>query len=84
MDSSTEEDWFAANSSVPGPSLEDFLATDPSELPFLQGATATNEDLIRYRIFADEWNSIEYLQQVRNRDVNVTAVARQNRPRCLG
>ncbi|CAM9494379.1 unnamed protein product, partial [Scytosiphon promiscuus] len=65
MDSSTEEDWFAANSSIPGPSLEDFLATNPSDLPFLQGATATNEDLIQYKIFADEWGSIEYLQQLR-------------------
>lgn len=75
MDSSTEEDWFAANSSTSGPSLEDFLATDPSDLPFLQGSTATNEDLIRYKLFADNWGSIEHLQQVRNQDFLVLSVA---------
>ncbi|CAM9204796.1 unnamed protein product, partial [Hapterophycus canaliculatus] len=65
MGSSAEEDWFAANSSIPGPSLENFLATDPSELPFLQGATAANEDCVRYKLFADEWGSIGHLQQLR-------------------
>lgn len=62
--SSAEEDWFANLSNNPGPSLEDFLATDPSHLPFLQEQPATAEDLIRYQIFADDWGSIEHLQQV--------------------
>ncbi|CAM9685156.1 unnamed protein product [Pylaiella littoralis] len=63
--SSAEEDWFANLSNNPGPSLEDFLATDPSHLPFLQEQPATAEDLIRYQIFADDWGSIEHLQQLR-------------------
>lgn len=64
MDSG-ETDWFTNSSDNPGPSLEDFLATDPSQLPFLQERLATAEDAVRYQIFADEWCSIEHLQQVR-------------------
>lgn len=64
MDSG-ENDWFANSSDNSGPSLEDFLATDPSQLPFLQERPATAEDALRYQIFADEWGSIEHLQQVR-------------------
>lgn len=62
--SSAEEEWFADVSNNPGPSLEDFLATDPSHLPFLQERPATAEDLVRYQIFADDWESIGHLQQV--------------------
>lgn len=60
-----------------GPSLEDFLAADPSELPFLQESPATTEDFMRYQIFADEWSSIEYLQQVHN---IVSSAVHYNRP----
>lgn len=62
--SSAEEEWFADLSNTPGPSLEDFLASDPSHLPFLQERPATAKDLVRYQIFADDWESIEHLQQV--------------------
>ncbi|CAM9369821.1 unnamed protein product [Ectocarpus sp. 8 AP-2014] len=65
MAESADEDWFAGNSNDPGPSLEDFLATDPSQLPFLQERPATAEDFVRYQIFVDEWSSIEHLQQLR-------------------
>ncbi|CAM9897730.1 unnamed protein product [Ectocarpus sp. 4 AP-2014] len=65
MAESADEDWFAGNSNDPGPSLEDFLATDPSQLPFLQERAATAEDFVRYQIFVDEWSSIEHLQQLR-------------------
>lgn len=61
---SAEDDWFANSSNNPGPSLEDFLATDPSHLPFLQERPAIAEDFVRYQIFADDWGSIEHLQQV--------------------
>ena len=47
-----------------GPSLEDFLSLDPSHLPFLQERSAPTDDALRFQIFADEWNSIEHLQQV--------------------
>lgn len=62
--SSAEEDWFTNLPNNPGPSLEEFLATDPSQLPFLQERPATAEDFIRYQIFADDWDSVEHLQQV--------------------
>lgn len=64
---SAENDWFANSSANPGPSLEDFLATDPSQLPFLQERPATEEDCVRYQIFAEDWGSIEHLQQVSGR-----------------
>lgn len=66
-----EDNWFA--NSEAGPSLEDFLATDPSQLPFLQERPATPEDVVRYQIFTDDWESIDHLQQVgasRNRGIN--------------
>ncbi|CAM9826608.1 unnamed protein product [Ascophyllum nodosum] len=49
-----------------GPSLEDFLSLDPSHLPFLQERSAPTDDALRFQIFADEWNSIEHLQQLRS------------------
>lgn len=61
---STEDDWFTDSSAHPGPSLEDFLAADPSQLPFLHERPATEEDYMRYQIFADDWGSIEHLQHV--------------------
>eukprot|EP00752_Nemacystus_decipiens_P012159 g10778.t1 len=60
---SVEDDWFAAAN--PGPSVEDFLATDPSQLPFLQEPRATEEDYVRYQLFVEDWGSIEHLQQLR-------------------
>lgn len=64
---SAEDDWFSNSSATPGPSLEDFLATDPSQLPFLQERPATEEDYVRYELFAEDWGSIEHLQQVSGR-----------------
>lgn len=61
---SAQESWFA-NEADDGPSLEDFLATDPSQLPFLQELPeATTEDYVRYQLFVDDWDSIEHLQEV--------------------
>lgn len=60
---STQESWFAKETDD-GPSLEDFLATDPSQLPFLQERPEATEDYVRYRVFADDWDSIENLQEV--------------------
>eukprot|EP00903_Cladosiphon_okamuranus_P017102 g15757.t1 len=62
---SAEDDWFSNASANPGPSLEDFLATDPSQLPFLQERPATEDDYVRYQLFAEDWGSIEHLQQLR-------------------
>lgn len=65
---SAEDDWLANSTAIPGPSLEDFLATNPSQLPFLQERPPTaEEDFVRYQIFAEDWGSIEHLQQVSNR-----------------
>lgn len=60
---SAQESWFA-NETDAGPSLEDFLATDPSQLPFLQERHEATEDYVRYQLFADDWESIEHLQEV--------------------
>lgn len=78
MDSAKDDSsWFANSLQDAGPSLEDFLAADPSELPFLQESPATTEDFMRYQIFADEWGSIEHLQQVCN---FVSSVVHYDRP----
>lgn len=60
---SAQESWFAKETDA-GPSLEDFLATDPSQLPFLQERPDATEDYVRYQIFVDDWDSIEHLQEV--------------------
>lgn len=69
-----DSSWFANSMQDAGPSLEDFLASDPSELPFLQERPATTEDFLRYQIFADEWGSIEHLQQVCDFVVSTTSI----------
>ncbi|CAM9181904.1 unnamed protein product [Laminaria digitata] len=61
---SAQESWFA-NETDGGPSLEDFLATDPSQLPFLQELPEATEDSVRYQLFVDDWDSIEHLQELR-------------------
>lgn len=48
-----------------GPPLESFLASDPSHLPFLRERPTESEDYVQYQIFADKWDSIQHLQQVR-------------------
>lgn len=58
-----DETWFSM-SGTDGPRLEDFLASDPSKLPFLQERPAMSEDFVQYQIFLDNWDSIERLQQV--------------------
>lgn len=58
-----DESLFA-NADDPGPSLEDFLATDPSLLPYVQDSPAAMEDCVRYKIFSDGQDSIEHLQKV--------------------
>lgn len=62
-----ELSWFG-NAGDGGPSLEDFLAGDPSQLPFIKHTpgtgTAHDQDTLRYQIFADNWDSIDKLHQV--------------------
>lgn len=60
---SAQESWFA-DENDPGPSLEDFLATDPSQLPFLQERPEATEEYVRYQVFVGDWYSIEHLQEV--------------------
>lgn len=67
MESNGHNSWFGS-AGGDGPSLEDFLAIDPSQLPFLregQGTvTSSYEDCMRYQLFADIWESIDNLHQV--------------------
>ncbi|CAM9630188.1 unnamed protein product, partial [Choristocarpus tenellus] len=53
-----------------GPSLEDFLGRGVSDLPFLQGYDEVPGTSMEYRLFADEWCSIENLKQVRETVLN--------------
>lgn len=70
MKSPDENDWFEKLGGG-GPSLEDFLASDASQLPFMRAehgtVTSINEDRVRYQLFADIWESVDHLQEV-NRD----------------
>lgn len=67
MESTEEVDWFG-NAGVGGPSLEDFLASDAAQLPFMNMEhgtfTGINEDRVCYQLFADTWESIDHLHEV--------------------